>query len=126
MNPARYMLLVATCALLLAACGGSDESGSSGDEGGSTESTTSTPAGSGDAGALDAKGLFASTCGVCHALSDAGTNGAVGPNLDETSLDAAGIESQIENGGGGMPAGLLDGADRTAVAAYVAEQAGNG
>jgi mono/diheme cytochrome c family protein len=72
-----------------------------------------------------ARALFASTCGSCHTLSDADTSGAVGPNLDETTLDAAGVLGMIENGGAGMPGGLLSGDDAQAVADYVAGAAGN-
>jgi mono/diheme cytochrome c family protein len=68
-----------------------------------------------------AKGLFTTSCGGCHALSDAGTNGAAGPGLDNTKLSAAEIESQIINGMGAMPGGLLTGDDATLVANYVAQ-----
>jgi cbb3-type cytochrome c oxidase subunit III len=52
----------------------------------------------------DPKAVFVQNCGGCHTLGDAGTNGTVGPNLDQLkpSLDAA--VKQITNGGGGMPA----------------------
>ncbi|MCW2926505.1 MAG: cytochrome c class, partial [Thermoleophilia bacterium] len=71
-----------------------------------------------------ARELFASTCGGCHTLSDAGTNGAVGPNLDETTMDAAAVLSQIDKGAGAMPADLLKGEDAESVANYVAGAAG--
>jgi mono/diheme cytochrome c family protein len=32
----------------------------------------------------DGKSIFTTSCGSCHTLSDAGTTGAVGPNLDES------------------------------------------
>ena len=67
-----------------------------------------------------ARELFASTCGGCHALSDADTNGAVGPNLDDTTLDAAAIAALIASGKGAMPPGLLQGGDADSVATYVA------
>ncbi len=67
-----------------------------------------------------ARSLFAESCGSCHALSDAETTGALGPDLDESELDAAAIEAQIENGGGAMPPGLLKGDDASKVAEYVA------
>ena len=72
-----------------------------------------------------ARDTFAASCGGCHALSDAGTNGAVGPNLDSTKMDADQIEQQILNGGGAMPPGLLQGDDAAAVAQYVAGAAGS-
>ena len=71
----------------------------------------------------EARDTFASSCGGCHALSDAGTSGAVGPNLDESKLDAAGVADKIANGGGGMPPGLLSGDEADAVAQYVADAA---
>lgn len=69
---------------------------------------------------------FATTCGGCHTLSDAETTGAVGPNLDETTLDAAGVEEIIANGSGAMPPGLLEGEEATSVAEYVAGAAAAG
>jgi mono/diheme cytochrome c family protein len=73
-----------------------------------------------------ARDTFKSTCGGCHTLKDAGTNGTVGPNLDTLSPhpDLARIEQQIANGGAVMPAGLLKGAQATAVATYVEAVAG--
>jgi len=70
-----------------------------------------------------ARDTFAASCGGCHMLSDAGTKGAVGPGLDDTTFDAAAIAMQIKNGKGGMPAGLLTGDDVQAVADYVAAAA---
>lgn len=71
----------------------------------------------------EARDTFAGTCGGCHTLSDAGTSGAVGPNLDETDLDTTGVREIIENGRGAMPAGLLQGEEADAVAEYVAAAA---
>lgn len=71
----------------------------------------------------EARDLFSTTCGGCHTLSDAGTTGSVGPNLDDTELDAAGVLEVIENGRGAMPAGLLDGEEAQSVADYVAAAA---
>lgn len=109
---ASFLLLLAT-ALLLAGCGGSDDSGGS-DDGGS----------SGGGGGDEGKSIFADTCGGCHTLADAGTNGAVGPNLDDTKPDADFVKSMIDNGGGAMPPGLLEGEERDTVADYVAGAAG--
>lgn len=93
-------------------------------EGASTMGSETMPAG-GEAAALDPKAreLFATTCGGCHTLSDAGTNGAVGPNLDETEMDAEAVRAQIKNGAGAMPAGLLEGEEADSVAKYVADAA---
>lgn len=77
-------------------------------------------------------------CAACHVLADAGTKGTVGPNLDEAfagsredgfkkSTIAAVVLDQIyyPTEGSGMPAKLVEGEDAEAVAAYVAEVAGD-
>ena len=116
MSACTRTLLVLALSTVAAACGGDD--GGSGSGGGEAS-------GGGTAAVSDeTRKLFANTCGGCHALSDAGTDGSVGPNLDETSLDAGGVEATIEAGPGAMPPNLLEGEDRTAVAEYVASQAG--
>ena len=62
----------------------------------------------------------------CHTLGAAGTSGSVGPNLDQLKPDAATVEQQVRNGGGGMPSfeGTLSSAQIAAVANYVAQNAG--
>lgn len=44
------------------------------------------------------------SCGVCHTLEDAGTSGAVGPNLDALKPDAARVQAAVTGGVGTMPA----------------------
>ena len=66
--------------------------------------TKSAAPGGGTQAAGDPKQVFTSSCGGCHVLSAAGTQGTAGPNLDEHDLTVAAIEKQIRNGGGGMPA----------------------
>jgi YVTN family beta-propeller protein len=63
-----------------------------------------------------------SGCASCHTLKAAGASGAIGPNLDETNLDAAAIENVVTGGRGSMPSfgGQLSDAELKAVAAYVA------
>jgi cytochrome c5 len=94
----------------------------------STGSTAQTKTGTTTGGSPSyppaAKALFIKTCGGCHTLKDAGTKGAVGPNLDQLKPDAARVERQILNGGAVMPAKLLTGQDAKDVAAYVAAVAG--
>lgn len=78
------------------------------------------------------KELFVSKCGVCHTLSHAGTNGAIGPNLDDAFRQdrADGVKStsiqglvdywiQYPNSQGVMPARLYTGQHAQDVAAYV-------
>ncbi|MDQ3865261.1 MAG: c-type cytochrome [Actinomycetota bacterium] len=69
----------------------------------------------------DPKAIFTGSCGSCHTLSDAGTSGAVGPNLDESSIDLQGAVRQIANGGGGMPPfkGQLSDEQIRALAQYI-------
>jgi cytochrome c oxidase subunit 1 len=83
---------------------------------GQTELTTD---GEGEAGA----DVFASAgCGNCHAFAPAGSDGAVGPSLDGTSLTVEQIEEIVGAGRGGMPAfsGQLTEEQIRAVAEYVA------
>lgn len=65
-------------------------------------------------------------CAVCHALKDAGAEGAVGPALDELKPDAARVATALRNGIGQMPSyqGKLDEAQIAAIAAYVARATG--
>jgi sulfite dehydrogenase len=68
------------------------------------------------------RALFASTCGACHALHDAGVHGMVGPDLDAVRPSAGRVRRAIRTGSidGVMQPGLLRGRDARAVAAYVA------
>lgn len=87
--------------------------------------------------------LFVQNCGSCHALTAAGTNANIGPNLDfafkaarasgmdQDTIEGV-VESQIENPRPSspdntqtyMPANLVEGDDASDVAAYVASVAG--
>jgi mono/diheme cytochrome c family protein len=70
---------------------------------GETTPGETTPAGGGGDAAAG-KQVFIDHCGVCHVLQDAGTSGAVGPNLDEAKPDEALTRDRVENGKGAMPA----------------------
>jgi cytochrome c6 len=48
--------------------------------------------------------LGASGCAGCHTLSDAGSTGTIGPNLDDLKPSHDAVVAQVTNGGGGMPA----------------------
>jgi outer membrane protein assembly factor BamB/mono/diheme cytochrome c family protein len=74
------------------------------------------------------KTAFTTNCAGCHTLSEAGTTGSVGPNLDELMPDLALVQKQVTNGGGGMPAfgGTLTKAEIEAIAKYVSTVAGTG
>lgn len=85
----------------------------------------------------EGKELFVTNCGSCHTLYKAGTDGIVGPNLDDilappspTPPDPSTISprvlSAIENGvEGRMPADILSGPQAREVADFVAQVAGD-
>jgi mono/diheme cytochrome c family protein len=84
----------------------------------------------------EGKDLFVTNCGACHTLAKAGTDGVVGPDLDDllappspTPPDPATVKPRvltaIENGvDGQMPKGILSGAQADTVAEFVATCAG--
>jgi mono/diheme cytochrome c family protein len=74
----------------------------------------------------DGKSIFTTTCGSCHTLADAGTSGAVGPNLDDTRPPEGLVVDRVTNGRGAMPSfkDSLDEQQIQAVAEYVAGAAG--
>jgi cytochrome c553 len=82
----RRLVLIMGLVVIAAGCG------SSGDDG-----SDSTSAGSG--AAIWAK----AGCGSCHTFKAAGSNGAVGPNLDDLKPSFDQVKNQVTNGGGGMP-----------------------
>ena len=89
-----------------------------------TTTTETTPV-EGDPAA--GKELFLANCGGCHVLSDAGTSGTIGPNLDDSQPDAALVVDRVTNGQGAMPpfAGTLTEQQIADVAAYVSTAAGS-
>jgi sulfite dehydrogenase len=68
------------------------------------------------------------TCGTCHTLEDAGTNGQVGPVLDEARPDYEQVVEYVTNGKGAMPAygESLSEEDIQNVASYVSDVTGSG
>jgi plastocyanin len=82
------------------------------------------------------KQLFVAKCGSCHTLARAGTQGTVGPNLDQAfaqsrrdglrSNDIRGVvnfQVVYPNPQGAMPAGLATGQNAGDIAGYVAKVA---
>jgi mono/diheme cytochrome c family protein len=117
-------LVVLACGGLLGAgCGGDDESSTSDEPAtGATSAPDTSGTAGGAAGNEDAAiALFDASCASCHTLSVADASGAVGPNLDTTTMSKAEIETQIRNGGGAMPAfeGQLSDADISSIAELV-------
>ena len=76
----------------------------------------------------EGKELFRENCAACHSLGAIQAKGVTGPNLDRLgAVDEQRVLNAIKNGGTGklqMPAGILDGDNAKAVAAYVARTAG--
>jgi mono/diheme cytochrome c family protein len=83
------------------------------------------------------KDLFVTNCGTCHTLYKAGTDGIVGPNLDDLlapptapppdpSTIKPRVLSAVNNGlNGRMPKGILSGPQADEVANFVAQVAGD-
>jgi mono/diheme cytochrome c family protein len=107
-----------------------------------SESAATVPVESAD---QDAEEMFATNCGTCHTLAAAGTDGVVGPNLDDLlgrsfapptgdaeEANRATFEAtylQVLNAvvcglEGRMPKGILQGEEAKEVAGFVAAYAG--
>jgi mono/diheme cytochrome c family protein len=64
-------------------------------------------------------------CPICHTLAEAGTSGAVGPNLDTLKPDYGRVRMAVENGVGPMvPQEALSAEEVDALAYYVAAATG--
>lgn len=114
----RRSALLIGAALLLAGCGTGGKASSHGDQ-------------------ANGQKLFQAQCGGCHTLAAAGTQGTVGPNLDDAfradkqqDFKESTIQNvvlvQIRQPSPPMPANLVKGQDAQDVAAYVAAVAGTG
>jgi mono/diheme cytochrome c family protein len=123
----RFGTALLAMALLLAACGGSGSSSSSSSSAPPASSSSTGSSGAQNASA-DGKQVFTQNCKGCHTLKDAGATGSVGPNLDDLKPPKATVVTQVNNGGGPMPAfkGKLTAAQINAVSTYVSTVAGQG
>ena len=92
-----------------------------------TETTETTPALEGDPVAGKEVFLGTAGCASCHTLSDAGSTGAVGPNLDDAKPSEELVLDRVTNGQGGMPSfsSTLSEQQIADVAAYVSSVAGS-
>jgi mono/diheme cytochrome c family protein len=107
--------------------GGTTTTGGGGTSKGKTGGAQKQASAGGGAELAKGKQLFTQSCGTCHTLADAGTNGQVGPVLDQVKPNEALVLKAIKNGGlgsGTMPANLYTGKDAQAVAKYVSSVAG--
>lgn len=101
------------------------ETATEGETGTGGETGTEGEGGGGNASA--GKEVFASAgCGDCHALSDAGTDGSIGPDLDDSKPDFDLVVDRVTNGQGIMPSfeDELSEQEIRDVATYVSESAG--
>ena len=106
----KLRLVVAAVLLaFVAGCGGSDED----------NSTPPASAGGGEQ-------LFKDNCSSCHTLAAAGASGKVGPDLDQLRPGPDLVTSQVNTGGGAMPAfkGKLTDDQIKQIADYVSANAG--
>jgi mono/diheme cytochrome c family protein len=62
--------------------------------------------------AQSGQALFQAKCATCHETG-------VGPDLNGASISIDAARSQIQNGGGGMPANLVQGQELVDVLAYL-------
>jgi mono/diheme cytochrome c family protein len=96
--------------------------------GGATTGETETEGGGAAGDAANGKKVFASAgCGSCHTLSDAGSSGTVGPNLDDAKPSEDLVVERATNGSGVMPSfkDQLSEQEIQDVAAYVSSVAGS-
>src|SRR5215211_6076817 len=113
--------------VVLAGCGGGGTTTASPETVEGTLPTTTTtapttPANQQKGNAAAGKQVFASAgCGGCHTLSDAGTSGTVGPNLDDAKPPYDLVIERVTNGKGAMPSfkGQLSQTQIQDVAKYV-------
>ena len=102
-SAAAFVLLVCALGLAAVGCGGDG-----GEDSGATPpppASTETSGGGGESGdAANGEQVFATSgCGGCHTFSKAGSNGSVGPNLDDLKPSFDAVVTQVTNGGGAMP-----------------------
>ena len=128
MRRLRFVLAVTLAlvtALLVAGCGGSDPDAAKTPAGAQTITNGQPPTdeggggedGGGEGDVAAGKTAFEGKCQGCHA--DGGATAASGPVLKDKGLKADAIRNQVVNGGGGMPGGLVSGADLDNVVAFV-------
>jgi mono/diheme cytochrome c family protein len=126
-------LLLAAVALVAAGCGGAEDATATPETIVGEVPTTAAPSAA-DLPALALKGdaangkaVFASSgCGSCHTLAAAGSNGAVGPNLDQSKPSYELVVTRVTKGQGAMPAfsDRLKAQEIADVAQYVVESTG--
>jgi mono/diheme cytochrome c family protein len=120
---ARHLIsILCAAALVLGAlgCGGDNGSGETSAEETRPTETEAAPEQPLSAEEQRGRELFVDNCGTCHTLEAAGTDGSIGPNLDEAQVDEQAVLDTIAEGPGQMPSNLVTGEDARAVAKFVA------
>ena len=125
------LLLVLALGLLAAGClDGTDQAATPdkvvGEVPTSGGSTSDLPALKLTGDAAAGKTVFTTNCGGCHTLADAGTTGAVGPNLDQKKPATELIVTNVTKGKNAMPpfGESLTAQQIADVAAYVTQATG--
>lgn len=123
----RRSALIAASVLVLAGCGGGETAAPEPETvEGENPAATQTQA-TGEGNAETGKKIYASAgCGSCHKLADAGSQGTIGPDLDETKPDLQLAIDRVTNGKSPMPAFKDDLSEQAIldVSTYVVEASG--
>jgi mono/diheme cytochrome c family protein len=114
---AATALVIALAAVPLACDTTDEDAATEADSGGTTTAEAEQPLSANEERGRD---LFVEDCGSCHTLDAAGTEGQIGPNLDEAQVDEAEALAKIGEGPGAMPSNIVSGQDAKDVAAFVA------
>ena len=129
----RRYALIAASVIALAGCGGGETAAPTPEtvEGENPAATQTqpqqTPAAEGNA--ENGKQIYAANgCGSCHTLEDAGSQGNIGPNLDESKPDLQLAIDRVTNGKDQMPAfkDTLSEQEIVDVSTYVVDASGGG
>ena len=124
----RRPALIFALVLALAGCGGGETASPEPETvEGENPAATQTQETATEGDAENGKKLFAANgCGSCHTLSDAGTSGDIGPNLDDAKPDLQLAIDRVTNGKGVMPPfkGELSEQEIVDVATYVVQATG--
>lgn len=120
------LLLAGAVALVLTACGGGNQAQQPAQQPAAQQPAAQQPAATPSTGGTTtvdtakAEGIFKQTCAGCHGVD---MQGQVGPKLADVGarLSKDQILDVLKNGkNGGMPAGLVQGADAENLAAWLA------